>query len=94
MKKISIRIPDETYEELKKIANENGLTLSELIRSKLDNKKNICNKKLNREYLYHLNRIGNNINQIARYVNAKKVVDRLVVIQLTQVLDELKGLKW
>jgi len=93
MKKISIRIPDETYEELKKIANENGLTLSELIRSKLDNKKNICNKKLNREYLYHLNRIGNNINQIARYVNAKKVVDRLVVIQLTQVLDELKGLK-
>ena len=93
MKKISIRIPDKLYQELKQISEENGLTLSEVIRAKIQkNKRNLCNKKLTTEFLYQINRIGNNINQIAKYVNTKKSIDRLVVIQLTKIIEELKGL--
>jgi len=92
-KRITIRIPNELYEKLKQQTDETGYTLSEIIRIKLQgNRGEIKNKKLTKEFVYELNRIGNNINQIAKHCNTNKVIDRLAVLELAKIKELLEKL--
>jgi predicted DNA-binding protein len=93
-KRITIRIPNELYEKLKQQSDETGYTLSEIIRMKLQkgNRGEIPNKKLTKEFVYELNRIGNNINQIAKHCNTKKAIDRLAVLELAKIKELLEKL--
>ena len=56
-------------------------------RIKLDN-----SKKIKKELLYELNRIGNNLNQIAKYANFKKELDTKILNQLQNITKELERL--
>lgn len=93
-KRITIRIPNELYEKLKQQSDETGYTLSEIIRKKLQkgNREEIPNKKLTQEFIYELNRIGNNINQITKHCNTNKAIDRLAVIELAKIKELLEKL--
>lgn len=90
MRKVSFRLDEIQYQNLSTEADKFGIKISELIRQKISkSKKNICNKKDMKNLIYHISRIGNNLNQIAHYVNTKKSVDKIVLEKLVNIEKEL-----
>lgn len=96
-KQIKTNLKPEEYEKIKQIAQENNLTLSSYVRkilnmeNELDNKKDIDIEKL--KLIYELNKIGNNLNQIAKRVNINKIIDFKVFEQLEKIEEELRRLR-
>jgi len=88
---ISLRLSENEFEQIKSEAEKLGYTKSDFIRSILF-KKNRClkNKKNTKKILFELNRIGNNLNQIAKYVNTFKTIDNFVKFNIDEILKELK----
>lgn len=90
---ITLRVSDDEKERLRQRASEKGLTLSDYVRtllklkSKSKRKKATCDLKV---VAYELNKIGVNINQIARYVNINREIDLKVLNELSKVEDRLK----
>lgn len=92
MKTISAKVTDSEFEKIANLAAKKNLTISKLIKKSIFEAKiedDILVKGLIRE----LNRIGNNINQIARYVNIKKNIDLEVLKVLSVIEDELNLIK-
>jgi len=92
-KTISLRLSEEEYKRLKTKADELGYSISELIRKKvLSNRERLAPKAELKLLAYELNRIGNNLNQITKYVNFKKAIDRIVakeIIKIKEALDNV-----
>jgi len=92
-KTISLRLTEKEYEKLKTKADELGYSVSELIRKKvLGNRERLAPRQDIKLFAYELNRIGNNLNQIAKYVNFKKAIDRVVakeIIKIKEALDNV-----
>ena len=94
-KRVTIRLTQDEYKNFTKQADELAISLSEFIRLKLNNinkikiqkNKNECNKRM----LYEINRIGLNLNQIAKYTNSKKVLDKIILEQLIQIEKQLNN---
>ena len=82
--KVGMKIED--YQELQEKALNLNITISEFSRQILKNGK-IIEQPNNTKILYHLNKIGNNINQIARFANSSKSLD----IQIYNLLVEIKS---
>jgi len=92
-KRITIRLTNDEYLLLKQKANNLDITLSEYIRKKiLGNRERITNKCTKELLLYEINRIGNNLNQIARHCNINKSVDKLVLKELVDIEKKLNEL--
>lgn len=89
MKTISSKISDEEYQLISDIAKEQNISISLLIKQAIFNAK-IQDKSIEKEKLYHYNKIGNNLNQIARKCNLKNAVDKLVLEELISIKEELK----
>jgi predicted DNA-binding protein len=89
---ISLRLTQAEYERLKKLADQTGWSVSELIRNEISGKKKITGKGDIKRLLYEINKIGHNLNQIAKHVNTKKAVDRVVAEELIQIKTLLKKL--
>jgi antitoxin component of RelBE/YafQ-DinJ toxin-antitoxin module len=89
MKTISAKVDDELYETAKRVAEANGLTVSKMLKQAFTT---ATIKDTSSEYkiLHELNRIGNNLNQIARYANTNKTLDRQILASLSRLEDELK----
>ena len=75
-----------------------GMTFSAFIRSKVlepdralqrDSEK----KKLFRDHIYEINRIGNNVNQVARVVNSKQFASASELKTLTDYLRKIESLE-
>lgn len=49
-------------------------------------------KGKNDKLLYELHKIGNNINQIAKYANTHKKLDDYILISLSKIEKQLEGL--
>lgn len=91
-KRVTIRFSDDEYELLKQKADDFDITLSNYIRKKaLGNRERITNK-CTKELLYHINRIGNNLNQIAKQCNINQSVDKLVLKELVEIERQLNKL--
>ena len=90
---IKVRLTPSEKEQLQQIIAEHGVkNLSEFIRSvlltgeyKLTNDE--C-ENLQADTIYHLAKIGNNLNQIARLTNIRKELD-ITVLQELQKIREL-----
>jgi len=87
---LTVRTTPEQMEQWKKIAEQNNMTLSELVIARLDNTE-ICNSMAEKQknesrkkLLYEIAKIGNNLNQIARSVNIAVKKDEQI-----QVLETL-----
>ena len=68
--KISQSYTDAEFANLEKQAAEHSLSESELIRRSILNIKITAISQISKDALVELNRIGNNINQIAKVANA------------------------
>lgn len=88
---IKIRVSREEKERFELRAADAGMTLADLIRQRLREFR-VRKSAAERERIRMLGRIGNNVNQIARWVNTYKCgVDTLhVVIRLDAILRELR----
>jgi len=42
--------------------------------------------------IYNINKIGNNLNQISKYVNIKKEIDYEVLLKIDDIFNNLKKL--
>lgn len=86
---ITFRLAEEDYQQLKNLAEKNGLTVSEYIRKQI-NEEPIIKVYHPREMLAQLNGIGNNINQIARHVNSSHAVAERDIEQMKRDVSLLK----
>ena len=68
---VPVRLSEGQYERLKRICDRTGLTASEVVRSALEgvHLKERPHSDIGKLYT-EINHIGNNINQIARKINA------------------------
>ncbi len=97
----TIRFSPEEVERLTLIAQAKGITLSDLIRrsvlgleipERISPERLARKNEIFRKYLAEINKIGSNLNQIARYCNQYREVDILVLERLVEIERELKEL--
>ena len=91
MKTISAKVDEELYNKAKRIAQENGLTVSAMLKQAFTSA-TIKDTSADRKILHELHRIGNNLNQIARHANTHKALDRQVLASLVSIESDLKEL--
>lgn len=91
MRTISAKISDDFYEYVSELAKQKNITISELIKQSILHSK-IEDKKAQQRIAYELNRIGNNINQIARLCNMRGGVDIATLQQLQIIEGQLQEL--
>jgi len=83
-RRVTIRLTQDEYDKLSQQAKALDITLSQLLRKKLGNRESFTTK-CDKELLYEINRIGNNLNQIAKHCNINKSVDKLVLKSLVEI---------
>ena len=97
---VYVRMTTDEYQKVKELSETLGVSIAEIFRSKVfrgefpefrrERLEKICEHLpvLIRE----VNRIGVNVNQIARYCNRGRVVDYQVLRQLEEINEELSSL--
>ena len=95
-KKLNVWLVDEEYELLKEKADKSDMSMSAYIRSIIllgGIRGGVVNfsKDDADKIIYELNRIGNNVNQIAYYTNAKSTVNENDFEQLIGFFDQFLG---
>lgn len=86
----TIRFSYEEYFKIEALMNEHNLTFAEFARGAILRKKIKTN--LTKELLFEINRVGNNLNQIAKKVNSGQ--DRKnILIELIQIRKEIEEIK-
>ena len=91
-KRVTIRFTDDEYNQLKTKADELGISLSTYIRKKTLGNRGKISSKCDKELLYEINRIGNNLNQIAKHCNTTKIIDKVVLKSLAEIEKKLNDL--
>ena len=93
MARLEIRTTPSEKLKWQKIAENKGVSLSELVRSLLDGQRLRKRKeapKVEPELLRELARIGNNLNQLARAANKRQPVETVsLLIRLIEIDREL-----
>jgi len=84
MATIGAYVDNETYSEAQKIADENGTTISMIVKSAFGNIE-ITDKDIQRNILNEISRIGNNLNQISKNCNQNKTVDKNTLKSLSRI---------
>ena len=92
--RITIRLNRELAQHIANIARTTGKTRSEIVREFIvKGNINISRNKSDVARLsYELNKIGNNLNQIARLCNMRGGVDIAVLEELTIIEEQLQEL--
>ena len=107
-KQVKVNLTEEHYSELDREALNNGMSIAQLVRHKLGIDLKDTPKALQRprkvrsdkrevtradpQLLYHLSKIGTNLNQITKHLNKTKVIDSVVISSLIEIQQELKKL--
>jgi len=96
-KRVTIRLDDKLIEKINKRANELNITTSDYIRQAIELSfgKGDCIKQKGELPLLilTLNRLGNNLNQIARTLNYAKKADKLNEVNYDKLLNELIAIR-
>lgn len=98
LKQIKVNFTIAHHEKLTYLAKEQNITKAQWIREQLqttfDNPREPSVKKIHKttdpQLLYHLNKIGNNLNQIAKHANEGNPLTFLVLAQLSSIEKSLK----
>ena len=93
-KMLRVRFDDNQWEELQRLAQKSGLSMSELVRDKMKHK-TIHNRKNAQEMIRATKQISNNVNQIAKWVNThKSEIDRIHVLSyLSKIMQQQNEIK-
>ena len=99
-REIRVNFLPEDCEQIEKRAKKEGLSINAFVRKSLGvdmeenrrlprgaKKKTVSD--LSFSLLYHLSKIGTNINQIAKHCNTEKAVDRQVLFALEKIHNEI-----
>ncbi|WP_419780312.1 plasmid mobilization protein [Maridesulfovibrio sp.] len=88
---LSMRVSPKDKELILAMASESGMSMADFVRVRLGQTR-VRRSKIEREKLLHMARIGNNLNQLARWANThKSSADSLLVLaELTAIEKELK----
>lgn len=107
-KQVKINLTPSHYLELEEQAISSNKSIAQLIRDKLgidlkatpksfqrsrkvrSDKKPVV--KADPQLLYHLAKIGTNLNQISKHLNSNNAVDRVVLSSIIEIQEELKKL--
>ncbi len=92
-KHVSFRVTPEEKEKILQLAEIDGMSVGDFLRSQL-NTPRVRKTKAEREKILQLARIGNNLNQIARWANTyKHTCDAFQVnMQLAEIEEQIKCL--
>ena len=98
VKRKEIRLTQKEYDKLLQMAAASGRSVSEYIRAKLfGGEKATINAveflKVYKTQIYEMQKIGNNINQLAHYANVcikSGMLSEAVVQEMNQTIGELK----
>ena len=83
----TIRFSNEEYEKIENMMNEHNLTFAEFARGAILQKKIKTN--LSKDMIFQVNRVGNNLNQIAKKLNTDD--DRKnILVKLIEIQNQLK----
>jgi hypothetical protein len=89
----SIRLNQSEFAMIQLKLENSNITFSDYAREIIVNGKvKITQSSINQDLLYELNRIGNNLNQISKYVNQEKSLDIQVLQTLVSIEKEIKKL--
>lgn len=84
---LRVRFSDEEYDRLKSLADDAGVSMSELVRDHLGKVK-VRNRDDEKQRVAMLNRINANLNMIARWVNTHKAsADTIEVVSQLMVIE-------
>jgi len=86
----TIRFSNEEYSKIKELMSEHNLTFAEFARGAILRKKIKTN--LTKDLLFEINRVGNNLNQIAKKVNQDSDRKNLL-INLIEIKNQLQDIK-
>jgi DNA-binding LacI/PurR family transcriptional regulator len=98
---LATKVSEEEAEKIKQIAEAKGITVSDLIRRSVLNlsiPERISPEKLKkknkaiRQLAYEVNKLGINLNQIAKYCNKHREVDALVLEEIIAIERKLTEL--
>lgn len=90
-----LRLLDEEFEIFEIKAHEAGLSKAEFLRNMIlygaAHKRTLVSDEYAEKIRYELNRIGNNVNQIAYWANSLKGIDREKIDALLNDYNDLLG---
>lgn len=93
---ITARISEKEYEEIHPLIIESGLTTSAFIKKLINTKKNQITIKndveliaIQKQLLFQINKIGNNINQLTKLLNQKEKDNLLSKNDLIKALYDI-----
>ena len=97
-KQVKVNLEEEVHQELQEICDSQGITLAQYFRSLINTqiedtrepRQKRVHKTTDPQLLYHLNKIGNNLNQIAKHANEGKSFDFQTLAALTNIERTLK----
>lgn len=85
--RVEIRMTQAERSRLQKLADENGMNVSELLRSFINNGKVLPRPTTDfHEFSVELRRISNNLNQVSALAHTKGFID---VVRLKSLMDAL-----
>lgn len=97
-KQVKVNFTSADHLRISKIAQEENLSLAELIRNRFSatienppvRKKSVVYKSTDPKLLYELNRIGTNLNQIAKKLNATGELERTALLEIYETVMSFK----
>jgi hypothetical protein len=89
--KKSLRLTEKENLQLEENLQKHNLKFSEFARAKILNQK--IKSKITDDLIYEVSKIGNNLNQIAKYVNTEKALDFRVLEKLIEIEKHLENLR-
>lgn len=89
--KISVRFSEDQKNNIELNAAMAGITVSSYIRNAVFSSKPPIHK-FDKAMMVQISKIGNNLNQIARYVNLNKSIDLIVLKHIISIDNDLDGL--
>lgn len=99
-KQVKVNLEIAIHSKLQEFCETQNITMAQYFRSKINTqiedirepKQKRIHKKTDPRLLFHLNKIGNNLNQIAKHANEGKSIDLQIVAELANIERNLKNL--
>lgn len=86
----TIRFDMDEYMHIENLIDMHSISFAEFARNSIMQKE--IKSKVDLDLLYEINRIGNNLNQTAHYVNSNKAIDMQVLQMLVDIEKRLNEL--
>lgn len=97
MPTIGAYVSDEEFDRAKKIAEDNNMTVSQVVRNAFNNlaitDQSIELERINtmKNLSVNMKRIGENLNQITTHLHVNKVVDRQLYFTIEEIKKDIKA---